>query len=48
MMIARALDPTAQPANAAARATTDLADEFDVTAGADNCWIDYVVKPRRR
>ena len=47
MMIARALDPTAQPANAAARSTTDLADEFDVTAGADNCWIDYVVKPRR-
>ena len=48
MMIARALDPTAQPASAAARATTDLADEFDVTNGADNCWIDYVVKPRRR
>ena len=48
MMIARALDPTVQPANPAARATTDLAEEFDVTVGADNCWIDYVVKPRRR
>ena len=48
MMIARALDPTAQPASAAARSTTDLVDVFDVTAGADNCWIDYVVKPRKR
>ena len=48
MMIARALDPTAQPANPAARATTDVADEFDVAFGAENCWIDYVVKPRKR
>ena len=48
MMIARALDPTAQVAAAAARAGTVLQDEFDVTMGADNCWIDYVVKPRKR
>jgi hypothetical protein len=49
MMIARALDPTAQSgAAAAARAGTDLTDEFDVTVGSDVCWIDYVVKPRRR
>ncbi len=48
MMIARALDPTAQIAAAAARAGTDLQDEFDVTVGLDSCWIDYVVKPRKR
>jgi hypothetical protein len=48
--IARALDPTVQ-AGAAARSTTDLADEdsmFDVTAGSDICWPDYIVRPKRR
>jgi hypothetical protein len=48
--IARALDPSVQAA-AAARSTTDLADEdsmFDVTSGSDICWPDYVVRPKRR
>jgi hypothetical protein len=46
--IARALDPTFQPA--APRATTDFADAdlFDVTSSTDLCWPDYVVMPRKR
>ena len=45
--IARALDPTFQPA---ARATTELTepDLFDVTGTLDVCWPDYVVTPGRR
>jgi hypothetical protein len=48
--IARALDPSVQAA-AAARSTTDLADEdsmFDVTTASDVCWPDYIVRPKRR
>jgi hypothetical protein len=46
--IARALDPTFQPA--AARATTELTepDLFDVTGSLDVCWPDYVVTPVKR
>jgi hypothetical protein len=46
--IARALDPTVQATSAAARSSTDLADDalFDVTSGSDACWPDYVVTPR--
>jgi hypothetical protein len=48
MMIARALDPTAQPAAAAGRAGTELTDEFDVTADRGVCWVDYAVTPRKK
>ena len=44
VQIAKAFDPAA----AAARATTELTDDFDVSAEKDLCWIDYVVEPRRR
>ena len=46
--IARALDPTVQATSAAARSSTDLADDalFDVTSGSDACWPDYAVTPR--
>ena len=46
--IARALDPTFQPA--AARATTEFTepDLFDVTGSSDLCWPDYVVLPVQR
>jgi hypothetical protein len=45
--IARALDPTFQPA---ARATTELTtpDLFDVTGSLDVCWPDYVITPAKR
>jgi hypothetical protein len=45
--IARALDPTFQPA---ARATTELTtpDLFDVTGSLDVCWPDYVITPVKR
>ncbi len=42
-MIARALDPSAQPAAPAARSTTTAFDDVNL----DTCWPDYVVKPRR-
>jgi hypothetical protein len=45
VQIAKAFDPGAA---AASRATTDLVDDFDVSAEKDLCWIDYVVEPRRR
>ena len=50
LQIARALDPTVQAAAApAGRAGTGLDDDpFDVTIGQDSCWIDYVVKPRKK
>ena len=51
MQIARALDPTVQPAgNGAGRTPTEAWDDglFDVTLGSDLCWPDYVVEPRRR
>ena len=46
--IARALDPTFQPA--APRSTTELTepDLFDVTGSLDVCWPDYVVTPVKR
>jgi hypothetical protein len=43
-MIARALDPTSQPAAAGARSTTTAFDDVDV----DSCWPDYVVRRRAR
>ncbi len=43
-----ALDPTVQAAAAAARAGTELQDEFDVTKGSDFCWIDYAIKAKKR
>ena len=50
LQIARALDPTVQAAAAAAgRAGTSLDDDpFDVTTAQESCWIDYVVKPRKK
>jgi hypothetical protein len=51
LQIARALDPTVQATAAAAagRAGTGLDDDpFDVTVGPDSCWIDYVVKPKKK
>jgi hypothetical protein len=42
-MIARALDPTVQPAPPATRSTTTAFDDVNL----DSCWPDYVVKPRR-
>jgi hypothetical protein len=48
IQIARALDPTVQAAAAAARAGTELDDEFDVTKNSESCWIDYAIKPRKR
>jgi hypothetical protein len=45
VQIAKAFDPAA---SAAARATTDLTDDFDVSAEKDLCWIDFVIEPRRR
>ena len=48
VQIARALDPTVQGAAGAARSTTNLQDEFDVTQGVDSCWIDYAIKPKKR
>jgi hypothetical protein len=44
--IQRAFDPSPQPA--ASRATTELADAFDVSTPRDLCWIDYAVVPRKR
>jgi hypothetical protein len=41
--IATALDPSVQPAAAAARPTTQL-DEFDVTVAPDACWVDYSIR----
>jgi hypothetical protein len=50
LQIARALDPTVQAAAAAAgRAGTSLDEDlFDVTSAQESCWIDYVVKPRKK
>jgi uncharacterized protein DUF4953/uncharacterized protein DUF5117/uncharacterized protein DUF5118 len=39
-MIARALDPTAQPAAASTRSTTTSFDDVDL----DSCWPDYVIR----
>jgi hypothetical protein len=41
-MIARALDPTTQPAAAGTRTTTTAFDDVDL----DTCWPDYVVRRR--
>ena len=41
-MIARALDPTTQPAAAGTRTTTTAFDDVDL----DSCWPDYVVRRR--
>ena len=46
-MIARALDPTAQPAAAPAAVPGrpgTLADPFDVTLAPDTCWPDYTIR----
>jgi hypothetical protein len=45
VQIAKAFDPSAQPAT---RSTTELTDDFDVSVEKDLCWIDYAVTPRRR
>jgi hypothetical protein len=43
-IIARALDPTAQPAAAGARSTTTAFDDVDL----DSCWPDYVIARRKQ
>ena len=45
--IARALDPTVQTTSPGPRTSTDLGDEFDVTADSELCWPDYSVRARR-
>ncbi len=42
-MIARALDPSVQPAAPTTRSTTTAFDDVNL----DSCWPDYVVRPRR-
>jgi hypothetical protein len=49
MMIAKALDPAAQPAAAAAGTAPRpgaLDDPFDVSVSPDTCWPDYTIRRR--